>query len=147
MRRCVKLSQCILVPTDGSNSSIRALEYAIELVKKTAGKITLLNVQPNFSTPHAKILFSKKDVEEYTQMIAAEALETAKKLVDEAGVPFCVKVRVGIPKVEICDEAKESKANLIVMGYRGLGAISRTMLGSVSYGVLHETPCPVTIIP
>lgn len=137
----------ILVPTDGSLGSIRALEFAVDLAKKTAGEIILLNVQPNFSTPNAKLLFSKKDVEEYTEAIATEALEKAKGIMEEAGVPYCTKVRVGIPTVEICEEVKESKVNLIVMGYRGLGAIARTVLGSVSYGVLHEKPCPVTIVP
>lgn len=137
----------ILVPTDGSKSSIRALEYAIDWVKKTDGEITLLNVQPNFSTPHTKILFNKKDVEEYTQMMATEALEEGQRMIEEAGVRYRTKVRVGVPRVEICEEAKDSRANLIVMGYRGLGAIARTMLGSVSYGVLQQAPCPVTIVP
>ena len=140
------MSNFIVVPTDGSNSSIKALQYAIDLAKKTDGEIILLNVQPNFASPNVKKFFNKKDVEEYTQMLAAEALVKVKGIVEEAGVPYQVKVRIGLPKVEICQEAEEAKASLIVMGYRGLGAVAGVVLGSVSYGVLHESPCPVTIV-
>lgn len=140
------MSNVIVVPTDGSNSSIKALEYAIDLAKKTDGEIILLNVQPNFASPNVKKFFNKKDVEEYTQMLAAEALEKVKGIVEDAGVPNQVKVRIGLPKVEICQEAREANAGLIVMGYRGLGAVAGVVLGSVSYGVLHESPCPVTIV-
>lgn len=140
------MSNVILVPTDGSNGSIKALKYAIDLEKKTGGELLLLNVQPNFASPNVKKFFSKKDVEEYTQMLADEALEPVKESMQEAGVPYTVKVRIGLPKVEICQEASESKADLIVMGYRGLGAVAGVVLGSVSYGVLHDAPCPVTIV-
>ena len=79
------MSNVIVVPTDGSNSSIKALQYAIDLAKKTDGEIILLNVQPNFASPNVKKFFNKKDVEEYTQMLAAEALEKVKAIVEEAG--------------------------------------------------------------
>jgi len=47
----------------------------------------------------------------------------------------------------ICDLAKERKADTITMGQRGLGAISRTLLGSTSDYVLHHAHIPVTIVP
>jgi len=57
------------------------------------------------------------------------------------------KVRIGVPDLEICKEAEEEKVTMIIMGTRGLGAIKRNILGSVSYRVLHEAPCPVTVVP
>ncbi|WP_019413163.1 universal stress protein [Paenisporosarcina sp. TG20] len=140
------MSNVIVVPTDGSNGSIKALQYAIDLAKKTDGEIILLNVQPNFASPNVRNFFSKNDVEEYTQMLADEQLKTAKGIMEEAGVPYQAKVRTGLTKVEICQETKEAEASLIVMGYRGLGAVAGVVLGSVSYGVLHDAPCPVTIV-
>ena len=47
----------------------------------------------------------------------------------------------------ICKRAKEQNVDLIVMGTRGLGAIRRTILGSVSDYVLHHSECPVSVIP
>ena len=140
------MSNVVVVPTDGSKGSIKALMYAIDFAKKIDGELILVNVQPNFASPNVKKFFNKKDVEEYTQMLADEALEPIKAIMEESGVPYQVKVRVGLAKVEICQEAEETKAELIVMGYRGLGAVAGVVLGSVSYGVLHESPCPVTIV-
>lgn len=140
------MSNVILVPTDGSKGSIKALMYAIDLAKKTDGELILLHVQPNFASPNVKKFFSKNDVEEYTQMLADEAIEPVKGIMNESGVPYKIKVRIGLPKVEICKETSEAKADLIVMGYRGLGAVAGVVLGSVSYGVLHDAPCPVTIV-
>lgn len=140
------MSNLVVVPTDGSKGSIKALMYAVDFAQKTDGELILLNVQPNFASPNVKKFFSKNDVEEYTQMLATEALEPVKEIMEEAGVPYQVKIRVGQPKVEICQEATEAKADLIIMGYRGLGAVAGVVLGSVSYGVLHDAPCPVTIV-
>jgi nucleotide-binding universal stress UspA family protein len=54
---------------------------------------------------------------------------------------------MGYPVEEIINEARKSKANLIVMGSRGRSALSATVLGSVSYGVLHHDKClPVLIV-
>ena len=47
----------------------------------------------------------------------------------------------------ICEVAKENKANIIVIGQRGLGALRRTFLGSVSDYVMHHTHIPVAIVP
>jgi len=47
----------------------------------------------------------------------------------------------------ICDLAKEKKADTIIMGQRGLGAISRTLLGSTSDYVLHHAHVPVMVVP
>jgi len=47
----------------------------------------------------------------------------------------------------ICETAKEEKAASIIMGRRGLGTISRMLLGSTSDYVLHHTNIPVTVVP
>jgi nucleotide-binding universal stress UspA family protein len=54
--------------------------------------------------------------------------------------------RVGRPDREIVDLAEEIGAGLIVMGSRGLGAMRRVLLGSVSESVLRHAPCPVLVV-
>ena len=49
------------------------------------------------------------------------------------------------PGALVVQAAKEEKADMIVMGTRGLGKIRRTILGSVSDYVVHHSPCPVVI--
>ena len=58
-----------------------------------------------------------------------------------------IKILGGKPGNTICDFAKEKEADMIVVGSRGLGAIRRTILGSVSDFVLHHAHCPVVIVP
>ena len=53
----------------------------------------------------------------------------------------------GKPGEAICNKAKECKADMIVMGSRGLNAVRRTFVGSVSDYVLHHASVPITIVP
>ena len=58
-----------------------------------------------------------------------------------------VKLAGGKPGEAICGVIKECEADLVVMGSRGMGAIRRTFVGSVSDYVLHHSHVPVIICP
>ena len=59
----------------------------------------------------------------------------------------CRAVNSEGPTVEhIVREAQDQRVDLIVIGTRGLGAIERTLLGSISPGVVAHAPCPVTMV-
>lgn len=73
--------------------------------------------------------------------------EKYKKKLTDAEVNFEVKLCGGKPGEAICTAIKECKADLVVMGSRGLGAIRRTFVGSVSDYVLHHSHMPVIICP
>lgn len=131
----------IVVPIDGSKQALKALDFAISMAKMYEDSLLLLNVQ-------------RLDDEANHAMIQKEKLEKqGLKHLDEAveqingKVPFLQKVRFGVPSIEIAKEAKEVNARCIVMGSRGNGPIVSAILGSVSYGVLHLAPCPVTVVP
>jgi len=69
--------------------------------------------------------------------MACEAKKIKKKTIMESGKAGEV----------ICAAAKKEDANMIVMGSRGLNALRRTFVGSVSDYVLHHVAIPVTIVP
>lgn len=62
-------------------------------------------------------------------------------------VAFEVKLCGGKPGESICHTVKEGEMDLVVMGSRGMGAIRRTFVGSVSDYVLHHSHVPVIICP
>jgi universal stress protein A len=70
-----------------------------------------------------------------------------KKLCDQSSVESIISIKSGHPVEEIVKEAKKAKANLIVMGSHGRSALSAIVLGSVSYGVIHnDTSIPILIV-
>lgn len=147
----------IVVPFDGSANAIEAVRAAIDLAKAFGENIILLNVQPSFKTVHTKMFFSNAQIQEYQNDLYQEVIKSAVVILKEAGVEFTTKLRVGDAKAQIILEASgssvdaeacsEDGARFIVMGSRGMNAVLGSVLGSVSYGVLHQAVCPVVIVP
>lgn len=140
------MSRALLVPIDGSEYAKKALQYAMQMAKGMDAEIILMNVQPSYNTANVRRFFKEEDIREHQEAMAKEALEPAMEMVEAQGLPFYTVIRIGVPGVEICNEAKERGVEGIVMGSRGLGPIRGAILGSVSYSVLHNAPCPVTIV-
>lgn len=137
----------ILVPVDGSASSDKAVRYAISLAEGKDQEIILLNVQPSYNTPNVQRFVSDEQIRSVQEESSKEILDHTLEITNSSTVPVHTIVRIGDPGKEICAEAEESSVDSIVMGYRGLGAFKRAIMGSVATHVLHETPCPVTIVP
>ena len=151
------MKQGILVPFDGSANANQALKLAVEMAKAMGEGVILLNVQPTMETLHTKMFFSKTQIHDYQMELSQEITAPATELLQNAGVEFTSKVRIGDAKTQICLEAAGGKVDadacsaegvrFIVMGSRGMNAVVGGVLGSVSYGVLHQAPCPVVVVP
>ena len=128
----------LLVCIDGSENSIRALDYAVKLCEKLGSKITLLNIQE-------RRLFdlSSKVAEELGEQILSKALGAIKK--EELKVDK--RVEFGVASDNIVEVAEKGNHDLIVLGSRGLGTVKRFLLGSVSDDVSHKAKCSVLIFP
>ncbi|WP_070119320.1 universal stress protein [Bacillus marinisedimentorum] len=138
----------LLVPVDGSEHSKKAFKFALTMAKGQDAEVVALNVQPTYHTPNMRRFCSEQQIREYQNELSNQALNTIlSESEDTDHIKISKKVRTGDPGIEICKEAKEINAMMIVMGNRGLGAIKSTVLGSVSYRVVHDAPCPVTIVP
>jgi len=143
----------ILVATDGSETAWKAVKYATGLAKQTGATITFLSVIdkslfltqsiPAIAAPTRLI----EPVEDYLRQAAEAYLERAEKLCNKNGIKCRKAVRTGHPVDEIVREATKSKADLIVIGSRGQGAMRAAVLGSVTYGVIHkDTGIPVLVV-
>lgn len=136
----------ILVPMDGSAPALRALDHAVErLARCGGGEIHLLNIQPPI--PASVGDFVGADVVgRYQQEEGETALAAARRRLQEAGARHVVATRVGIVADTVADYIAETGCEEIVMGSRGLGALSGMLLGSVATRILHAATVPVTIV-
>jgi len=143
----------ILVPSDGSKTAQRAAGYAVDLAKQLKASIIVLSVIDQRSFIAQTISASEtarhtiEPIEDYLREAAEGYAGEIKKLCDKSGVASKISIKTGHPVEEIVKEAKRSKANLIIMGSHGRSALSATVLGSVSYGVIHkDTRVPILIV-
>jgi nucleotide-binding universal stress UspA family protein len=138
----------VLVPVDGSKDSDRAVAYAIGFVANSKAPVELhvLNVQPPIVSGGVRMFFKHEEIESYYQDSGHESLRTARELLDQAGQSYVQHVSAGPIGETIVAYAKEQRCDHIVMGTRGLGAISGMVLGSVATKVIHLTDVPMTLV-
>ncbi|MEZ0319775.1 MAG: universal stress protein [Pyrobaculum sp.] len=122
----------ILVAYDGSEHAKKAVEHAVGLAKALGSALFVITV----ATDPSQVALER----------ARKTAEEAAKAIASAGLEAEVEVRNGAPATEILNYAEEKEADLIVMGSRGLSAIQRLVLGSVSQAVASRAKVPVLIV-
>lgn len=134
----------ILLATDGSADSNKAVEMARSLLNAyPESSLVAVYVTDNLTLPPGMIIPQElNDAEiEYANEMEQKVLTTFS---DFAGRVSFQNMR-GNPVQTICRIADKEKADLIIIGSHGRGAINRVLIGSVSHGVLHHTTIPVLI--
>ncbi|SRR5690554_6079876 len=133
----------ILVPIDGSECSMKALERAAELGKFYEAELTLVTVidSGRFISVDFKQDMINSSIEAGQELLK----QSAEKVGD---YPFGVKstYRMGDIANEIITMAEENDFDLIVMGSRGLGVFTRALLGGVSHKVVCHAPTSVHVV-
>jgi nucleotide-binding universal stress UspA family protein len=141
----------ILVPTDGSPLSRKAVKQAMRFAKEQAAKVVGFYVAPayrpnifedystqNFVSPQQYAAAAKKR--------AAKILEIVKQAAAESGVSCtCSHAFSDFPYTEIIKAAERNKSDLIFMASHGRRGISRLILGSETSKVLAHTKIPVLV--
>lgn len=137
----------ILVATDGSASANSSLKKAGELAKMTQAQIYVLTVVPEVSyfEQYPTDFPYGSDLAEANESRAKLILDDAKKRLDYDG-PVETFYVTGSSAKEIINFAEDKDVDLIVLGNRGLGAFSRTLLGSVSTKVINHTDRSVIVV-
>jgi nucleotide-binding universal stress UspA family protein len=135
----------LLVPVDGSDNAMRALEYTIRLAKEY-GPIELVIVyalEPHLIYGGIHLPDEIKELQrKHGEDMLRPYIETAKR----AGVTSASQFLIGdIPK-SIVSCAETLGCDGIVMGTRGMGAIGNLVAGSVATKVIHLTKLPVTLV-
>jgi nucleotide-binding universal stress UspA family protein len=146
----------IMVAIDGSETSMRAAEYAIAMTKNANNKdvlligITIIDLgRLNYSFFVTAPSYGSKELEEKRQE-AKKWLNQLDELSKENNVPQFkseiiedVVSRIG---GAIVNYAEKEKVDLIVVGTRGRSGLKRMLIGSVASDILHYAQCPVMIV-
>jgi len=142
----------VLVPVDGSENSMRAVEAACRQVAlQQSVTVHLLNVQPPNHSGVVRKYLSQDLIDKFHQEEGETVLQSARARLDEADIVYTSHVEVGDVAQTIARYVRELHCDQVIMGTRGLGAggiaaISGLLLGSVATKVLHLVDVPVTLV-
>lgn len=138
----------ILLPIDGSKSSLNATKYVAKLAKnsRSPAVITLISVHDDASLNHVKQFVSKSVVDDYLREVSEKELKAAQKILDVAHVKHNIVIKRGHIADEIISQANKDKADLIVMGAKGRGGLLDILIGSVAQRVSGSAKQPVLLI-
>ena len=143
----------ILLPTDGSDLSAKAIKVALQLAKSIGAKITAFNVTPAF--PYVALEDSsiripasiKKQFHEASAEGAGRLLDKVKMLATAEGVDCSVVSAHGAaPYDAIIKQARKSKCDLIVMASHGRKGLAGILIGSETAKVLTHSAIPVLVV-
>ncbi|MEC4723125.1 universal stress protein [Noviherbaspirillum sp. CPCC 100848] len=136
----------LLIPFDGSDSSLHALQYAIDLARdKFVHELEVLHVgNPMPIGTHG--MMTHEEIAHREANEAGRILQPARALLEAAGISYQVRSRTGTPANEIAKQVKEGDCDGIVMGTRGLGSIASMMMGSVASRIVATVDVPVTLV-
>ncbi len=142
----------ILIAVDGSDHSKKAAKKGAELAKSLDSEVTLINVVPEITASSASAYYATVQTEGLLERREAymergqKILKEAKELLAEEGVTAKTEIDVGDPADLICDYAVENGFELIVIADKGLGAVKRFLLGSITDKVVHHAKTSVLIV-
>ncbi len=145
----------VLLPTDGSDTAQKAIDFAVELLEGSGCKITLLSVveEPVYSAFWSDGLIAPEVLMPPPEELRAELDKRAEEMLAESAEPLRAAgletqpmIRFGNTAAEILQEAEEGGYDMIVMGSHGRGVLGGFLLGSVSNRVVHHAKCPVLIV-
>ena len=141
----------LLVPSDGSELSRRAIEQAVQLAARLGARITFLHVLANIPIPLGG-LGEALDPRTLEALIAAGRSESERILAeaaaaaDQAGVACdCERLSGDLPHRGIVATAERLGCDLIVMASHGRRGLSGLLIGSETQRVLAAAPCPVLV--
>ncbi len=140
----------ILVPTDFSEFSDRAVLQAADIAAQNNAKIYLFHVVDkmqecaiDYCIPLETVMKIQSDSEKEA---TRKMQEEVNKILKAKKIDVAFDVKSGVPYEEILKEQQERKADLIVIASHGRTGILKSLIGSVAERVMREAKCPVLLV-
>jgi len=139
----------ILVPTDLSENSLTAINYAAGLAKPTSAHLALFHVFqiPDYvmSTNISLSAGAAQSDLAVAQCKALDRLQSLREAVTASAVNCDAEMRTGVPYQEIIEETERMAPDLIVVGTQGATGVARYLLGSTAERIVRHSKCPVLV--
>jgi nucleotide-binding universal stress UspA family protein len=138
----------IMVPTDGSQSSVVAGRLAIRLAVAHQARITFAYVVDDAVVNDLAGVSGRmgQQVQRELELTGQRYLDYLSRLAVNAGLETRSEIRCGVPYSEIESLAREEGVDLIVIGQVGRRGPRRVLIGSVAERVVEYAPCPVLVV-
>jgi len=140
----------VLVGTDGSESSFRAVDRAADVARGSDATLLLVTAYHPMSQREVQDAASALGGEAYKVAGSAPAENVLRSACDRATAAGVVKTETlaveGDPVDELARVAKERNVDLMVVGNRGLNSLAGRLLGSVPANISHRASCDVLIV-
>jgi len=140
-----------MVATDGSQTSIRTTELAVDLARLSGGSIIAIYVVDIYRLAHlpgyAAFPSLSSRLMELMQREGELAISEVENMACDAGVPFSSIIAEGDPSQEIVKRSHKSGADLLVLGRIGRSDLEKILLGCVAEKVVRHSKIPVLIVP
>jgi nucleotide-binding universal stress UspA family protein len=136
----------ILVPVDFSESSLKALRYAVPFAEQFGATISLAHIQEpiGYAVDLAGVSADPR-FELKPQEVREKLYDVAQKEIEEL-VPINVHVRAGKAADEIVHLAKALETDLIIIATHGYTGFMHFVMGSTAEKVVRNAPCPVLVV-
>lgn len=136
----------VLAPTDFSEPSLKALDYALTLAEPAGGAVRLIHVlEPSSDYLNFDTLSVLRPDEEASTRCQEELGRLAHERRHNRASITC-QMSVGRPSAEIVQAAKDFRAELLVVSTHGRTGLKHLLLGSVAERIVRNAPCPVLIV-
>jgi nucleotide-binding universal stress UspA family protein len=140
----------ILVPTDFSEFSDRAIKQAVDIAEQNNAKIYLIHVVDQLqqcAIDYCIPLEVMQKVQSDSEKEAVKKMQDeAKKILQSSKIEVIADVKSGTPYEAILKEQQDRKADLIVIASHGRTGILKSLIGSVAERVMREAKCPVLLV-
>ncbi|WP_265499239.1 universal stress protein [Paracoccus beibuensis] len=144
------MSRKIVVGFDGSDASLRALDFAITRAQAQGDNLLIAHVLEwspySFLTPSEVEERHRRRNEELKRAESA-ILTPVVKRVEDAGIPVATSIRYGHIAETLCRIARDEQAAMIFIGRMGASGFASRIFGSVAATLAQVAPVPVVIVP
>jgi nucleotide-binding universal stress UspA family protein len=134
----------VLVATDGSEHSMKAVQRGLELAETQKAQVTLMSVA-YYVADYMEGM--PPNIQDKLEDEARAALNKAKALFEAKNLPVDTVLEAGlVPANLIIQKAQEGKFDRIIIGSTGMNALERIIMGSTASKVVAHAPCEVTVV-